>query len=96
MLRHGRLRDAEPFRRSPDGRRAGDEALHDRSADRVREREEAAIEFRLIVHQGVNYSWNRASPLRLLHEALAGGGDERDRLREEDAHRVAEGEGLGV
>ena len=32
----------------------------------------------------------------LAHEALAGGGDERDRLGEEDAHRVAERDRLRV
>src|SRR5581483_8354760 len=30
------------------------------------------------------------------HEALAGGADQRDRLREEDPHRVAQREGLLV
>ena len=50
VLRHRRLRDAEPSRGLADARRARHEPLDDRPANRVREREKAAIQFGLIVH----------------------------------------------
>ncbi len=50
VLRHGRLRDAEPGRRLAHACRSGYEPFDDCSSCRMGERIEAAIEFRLIIH----------------------------------------------
>jgi hypothetical protein len=55
VLRHRGFGDAEAARGAGDAGRAGLEPLDDRAPHGVREREEAAIEFRHIVHLVVNY-----------------------------------------
>ena len=61
------------------------DAPHDRARDGRQDADDRAVEA---------LSPGRDSKAGLAHEALAGGGDERDRLREEHAHRVAKRERL--
>jgi hypothetical protein len=55
VLRHRGFETPRPPRGPADAGRAGHEPLDDGAPHGMREREEAAIEFRLIVHLMVNY-----------------------------------------